>query len=163
MSKIRTMLAAAALLGLMLPAAVAQSEPYGYWSVNNAPDGVKLGLVFPDYSPNEFVGLLFICTPGTQTVSVSADSPQALEAGASAEVEIVAGDRRAAYRGTAEYSEMDDATKIAFTTTLSDPIFDAMAHERTLTVSVQGSAQRWTLDGAEKAFAEFQNICRAGQ
>lgn len=162
MLQLRAMLAGAAVLGLTL-SAFAQAEPYGYWSVSNAPDGVKVGAVFPDYSPNEFVGLLFTCTPGTQTVFGSADSPRALKAGAAAEVEIVAGGRRAAYRGKAERSEMDDATKIAFTTTLSDPIFDAMARERTVTFAVQHNQKSWTLDGAETAFADFQKLCRAGQ
>ena len=47
------------------------ADPYGYWAVNAAPDGVKLGVIFPEYSTNDFAGLSFNCVPDTQDALLS--------------------------------------------------------------------------------------------
>ena len=39
----------------------------GDGALSQPPDGIKLGLIFPDFSPNEFAGLGFVCTPGVET------------------------------------------------------------------------------------------------
>ena len=81
-----------ALLAAFALAAPALAQPQGYWAVAEAPDGIKLGIIFPDYSPNEFAGLGFVCSPGVETAQGWSDVGEGLKGGAKTSVAIEAGE-----------------------------------------------------------------------
>lgn len=135
------------------------ADPYGYWAVNAAPDGVKLGVIFPEYSPNDFAGLSFICVPGTQHVQLVGDGPQTLKQGAIGTIEIGTGEERATYKGRAERSEMDDGVRVLASTTLADPVFRTLASGQPIPVNVAGQRAVLPSRGAAAAIKEFLGRC----
>ncbi|MBL8588350.1 MAG: hypothetical protein JNK46_07465 [Methylobacteriaceae bacterium] len=133
----------------------------GYWAVSEAPDGVKVGLIFPDFSPNTFAGLSFLCIPGTATVSGAADVAQRLPAGRAVEVTIRPDDSPAAYRARADVSQMDDSVRAVFETTLADPLLADLANAARLTIAVgKGRPRALPTRGAAGAVADFLSKCR---
>jgi hypothetical protein len=158
----RSFLAAAVLSAILaLPASIAPAqESYGYWSTSIAPDGVKVGVIYPDYSPNDFAGLSMSCTPGTSVIAVSVDSPRALKDGAKAQIDIIADGTHATYRGLASHSLMDDSTRIAFDTTNGDPILMALAAASKISYAVQHSERDLPTEGARTSLTEFIARCR---
>lgn len=132
---------------------------YGYWAVNAAPDGVKLGVIFPEYSTNDFVGLSFTCVPGTQAVQLVADGPQALKKGAVGTIEIGTGEDRATYKGRAETSEMDDGVRVVARTTLADPVFRTLAKGQPVSVNTAGQKIVLPSRGAPAAIKQFLDRC----
>ena len=103
-----------------------------------------------------------ICIPGTSTVRVSVDSPKPMRKGAKAAVTLIADGLRAEYRGTAEVSEMDDQTRLAFTTTESDPIFAALGTARAMAFGIDRDTRPLPASGAREAVAKFLTRCRGG-
>ncbi len=154
--------AAAACLALLLafaPALAAGAR--GYWALNESSDGVKAGLIFPDFSPNEFAALTFVCLPGTAGVTVSVDVGARLRKGAPVEVTIRADANASAYRARGEISEMDDSAYAAFETTLADPMLTDLANAAKLTVAVgRGKARELPTRGAAGVLADFLSKCR---
>lgn len=136
-----------------------RGQPYGYWAVNTAPDGIKLGVIFPEFSPNDFAGLVFVCIPGTNSVTVSVDSTRPLRNGARASVTIAADGARTTLDGKAERSEMDDQTRVIFTTTMSDPVLAALADAQTIQFGVGQTLNPLPNQGAKKAVTEFLAKC----
>ena len=133
----------------------------GYWALNEAPDGVRAGLIFPDFSPNEYAGLSLQCAPGTASVAVSVDVAARLRKGAPVEVTIRADDRASAYRARAEISEMDDGVRAVFDTTLADPMLADVANAARLSVTVgRGKPQDLPTRGAAGVLADFLGKCR---
>jgi hypothetical protein len=148
-----------ALLLALAPAFASGSR--GYWALNEAPDGVKAGVIFPDFSPNEFAGLSLLCTPGTASVAVSVDVAARLRKGAPVEVTIRADDNASAYRARAEISEMDDSVRAVFDTTLADPMLTDLANAGKLGVTVgRGKARELPVRGAAGVLADFLARCR---
>lgn len=151
----------AAGLVVLLAAAAQAAGARGYWALNEAPDGVKAGLIFPDFSPNEYAGLSLLCTRGTASVAVSVDVGVRLRKGASVEVTIRADDSASAYRARAEISEMDAAVRAVFDTTLSDPMLTDLANAARLSVTVgRGTAQELPTRGGTGVLADFLAKCR---
>ena len=149
-----------ALLAAFAFAAPAFAQPQGYWAVAEAPDGIKLGIIFPDYSPNDFAGLGFVCSPGDETAQGWSVVGKGLKGGAKTPVVIEAGGAPARYAAKAERSEIDDSVRAAFVTTLADPIFDDLAAAQALKVGVGKSASQLPTRGAAKAVNEFRVKCR---
>ena len=148
-----------ALLLALAPAFAAASR--GYWALNEAPDGIKAGVIFPDFSPNEFAGLSLLCTPGTAGVMVSVDVGARLRKGAPVEVTIRADDNASAWRARADISEMDDSVRAVFETTLADPMLTDLANAAKLTVAVgRGKARELPTRGAAGVLADFLAKCR---
>lgn len=135
------------------------ADPYGYWAVNAAPDGVKLGVIFPAYSTNDFAGLSFTCIPGTQSVQLVADGPQTLKKGAVVTIEIGTGEERATYKGWAETSEMDDGIRVVAGTTLADPVFRTLARGQPIAVNAAGQKMVLPSRGAPAAIKQFLGRC----
>lgn len=150
---------AVALAGGISAQPAKRGQPYGYWAVNTAPDGIKLGVIFPEFSPNDFAGLVFVCTPGTTTVMVSVDSPRPLRPGTRASVTIAADEARTVVTGKAEGSEMDDQTRVIFTTTMSDPVLATLAEAKTIRFGIGQSMQPLPTQGARKAVTDFLAKC----
>lgn len=140
-------------------AAPAGDTPYGYWAVSKGADGVKVGVVFPDYSPTEYAGAVFFCTPGSGIRAV-VDSPQTLAPGATATVSISAGGGSARYRGTAADSATEDGSKIVFNTAHNDPIFENLASSSTFDITVNGTKATLPVGNAQTAFKRFFEQCR---
>lgn len=135
------------------------ADLYGYWAVNAAPDGVKLGVIFPEYSTNDFAGLSFTCVPGTQDVQLVADGPQTLKKGAVGTIEIGTGEERATYKGRAETSEMDDGVRVVASTTLADPVFRTLARGQSIPVNAAGQKMVLPSRGAPAAIKQFLGRC----
>lgn len=152
----------AACLALLLAAGTAQAAgARGYWALSEAPDGVKAGLIFPDFSPNDYAGLSLRCAPGTAGVAVSVDVAARLRKGAAVEVTIRADDSASAYRARAELSGPDEAARAVFETTLSDPMLTDLANAARLSVRVgRGKAQELPTRGAAGVLADFLAKCR---
>lgn len=153
----------AATCGLLaLASGPALAAAQGYWALSQAPDGIKLGVIFPDFSPNEFAGLGFVCTPGVETVQGWSDVGRALKGGAKVSVAIDVDGAATRYGAKAERSEMDDSVRANFMTTLGDPLFADLAKAKTLKVSVGAATSSLPTRGAAATFADFLAKCRAG-
>lgn len=140
-------------------AAPSGDTPYGYWAVSKGADGVKVGVVFPDYSPTEYTGAVFFCTPGSGVRAV-VDSPQQLAPGTSATVSISAGGGSARYRGTASDSATEDGSKIVFNTAHNDPIFEKLANAPAFDITVNGTKATLPVGNAQTAFKRFFEQCQ---
>jgi hypothetical protein len=136
--------------------------PYGYWATAEGADGVKLGVIYPSFSPNDFAGVSMMCTPGTSTVLVSIDSPKPMRKGAKATVALIVDGQRAEYRGTVEISEMDDQTRLTFTTTEGDPIFAALGGAKAIAFGIDRSTHPLPVGGARESVTKFLARCRGG-
>lgn len=148
-----------ALLLALAPALAAGAR--GYWALNESSDGVKAGLIFPDFSPNEYAGLSLACLPGTAGVMVSVDFDVRVRKGAPVEVTIRADGSASAYRARAEISEMDDSVRAVFETTLADPMLTDLANAAKLAVAVgRGKARELPTRGAAGVLADFLAKCR---
>lgn len=135
------------------------ADPYGYWSVATGPDGVKLGLVFPDFSPNEFAGVLFTCRPGTATVEVAVDLSDAAAPGAPVEVMLSTPRDAGRYRGKVEVLQPDDRLVVRAATTLDDPLFEGLASSSSLSLTVAGREMPLPVRNADKMVRRFLAAC----
>jgi len=147
-------------LVLCLALAGARAAPQGHWALREASDGVRAGLVYPDYSPNEFAGLILSCMPGSPAVTVTTQVSPDLKQGQRVEVVIRADDRRAAYRARGQASELDGTVEAIFDTTLADPMLADLANARTLVVTVGRATKPLPLGGAAATLADFLTKCR---
>lgn len=153
--------AAVAASALVSPALAA--DPYGYWSVVTAPDGVKLGLIFPDFSPNEFAGVLFTCQPGTAAVEIVADLPDAAAPGSAVDLVLATPRDAGRYRGKVEVLQPDDRVVVRATTTLGDPLFEGIATAPSLTMTAGGKRMNLPLRNADKTVRQFLAACGGGE
>lgn len=133
--------------------------PYGYWATSKGADGVKIGVVFPDYSPTEYAGAVFFCTPGSG-IRGALDSADPLKAGARATVSITAGDTAARYQGKVADKMTGDGSVVEFNTSHSDPLFAALAASASFEISVNGKPARLPASNARAAFRKFFEECR---
>ncbi len=140
------------------PAADAGDGPYGYWAVSEGADGVKMGLIFPDYSTTEYVGALFFCVP-QGGVRVSVDSPGRLVAGSKAKVTITADAATVDYRGTVQDKMTDDGSIVVFDTTFNDPIFEDLAQATTIGIGIDGRKVPLPMRNSRKTFKQFFERC----
>ena len=121
-------------------------------------DGVKMGLIFPDYSTTEYVGALFFCVP-QGGVRVSVDSPGRLVAGGKAKVTITADAATVDYRGTVQDKMTDDGSIVVFDTTFNDPIFEDLAQATTIGIGIDGRKVPLPMRNSRKTFKQFFERC----
>jgi hypothetical protein len=131
----------------------------GYWALSRASDGVKAGVVFPDFSTDEFVGMALRCPPGAATVVVSLDSKVGLPSDAKARVTLAADDTHAALDGRAERSAMDDQTRIIVNLALSDPILAALSNAERIAYAINGVAEPLPTKNSRTVLADFLSAC----
>jgi hypothetical protein len=131
----------------------------GYWALSRAPDGVKAGVVFPDFSTAEFVGMALRCPPGAATVVVSLDSKVGLPSEAKARVTLTADEAGAAFDGRAERSAMDDQTRVIVNLALSDPILAALSNAGRIAYAINGVAEPLPTKNSRKVLADFLSAC----
>ncbi len=136
------------------------ADPYGYWSVATSPGQVKLGLVFPDFSPNEFAGVLFTCAPGQTGIDLVVDLPDPKPAGSTVEIVLSSPRDAARYRGRVEVLELDDRVVARAMTTVEDPVFEGIAAATALTLTAGGRKMGLPVRGADKATPRFLAACR---
>ena len=148
-----------ALLSPVLSLPVRAAEPYGYWSVATSPEGVKLGLVFPDFSPNEFAGVMFGCQPGTSAVELVVDLPEAAPTGSEAGIGLGAPGNAARYRGRVEVLQPDDRVVARAATTLDDPLFETIATAPSLSLVAGGKDMPLPVRNADKMVRRFLAAC----
>lgn len=135
------------------------ADPYGYWSVAAGSDSVKLGLVFPDFSPNEFAGVLFTCRPGTAAVEVAVDLPDAVAPGSPVEVVLSTPRDVGRYRGRVEILQPDDRVVVRAATTLEDPLFEGLASSSSLSLTVAGREMALPVRNADRMVRRFLVAC----
>ncbi len=82
------------LLGLAAQAASSFGEPGGRWRTSDAPDEMKAGVVFPDFSENDFVGMFLRCVRDGGSVEFSVDSRDKMKTGDNARVTDICRRRR---------------------------------------------------------------------
>ena len=150
---------AAGLMSLFATAALA--DPYGFWALSVAPDGIKAGVIFPDFSPSDFAGMSLNCVPGTNIVGISVDSAKHLSSGARAKVVISVDDARATYQGRVELSEMDDQARVVFQTTLADPILASLSAAAKIEFAINGNFQELPVTSSKTVVAEFLKKCQS--
>lgn len=138
---------------------VSGPETYGYWAVNEGADGVKVGVVFPAYSPTEYVGAVFYCIPNSG-VRITLDSAKQLPAGSKAEVAISVGDVTARYSGVAQDKATEDGGAVVVETSFSDPIFEELAAGKPFSFVIAGEKAALPTRNGQKAFARFLERCR---
>lgn len=136
------------------------AAPHGYWALSKGPDGVKAGLIFPDFSPNEFVGLTLMCQPKVRTVTVTSDLGDDVMAGEAVTVEIRLDGAATPYAARVERSEMDDGLRATFTTTLDDPTLTDLARTKSLSVAVNGKARPLPVRELAVTMFDFLSKCR---
>lgn len=133
--------------------------PYGYWAVSQGDDGVKVGVIVPDYSATEYVGAVFFCVP-QGGVRVSIDSPAKITSGRKVQVSLVVDGARLDYSGISEDKITDDGTAVVFNTNFNDPLFADLATARSIQISVGGATVPLPMRNSQKAFGEFEQRCR---
>lgn len=131
----------------------------GYWFFAEAPDGAKAGLVFPDYSPNTFVGMVLGCRPGSRDLEVSVDLVKRPASGAFVAVDVFADGRGASYRGTVEESEGEGGLRARFVTRIDDPVIMAFATAARIGFSIEGSRTNLPVKMANSALSSLQTRC----
>lgn len=135
-------------------------QSYGYWAVSEGADGVKVGVVFPAYSPTEFVGAVLYCIPNS-SVRITLDTAKRLPAGSKAEVAITVGDATARYLGVAQDKSTEDGGAVAFETSASDPIFEELAAGKSFSFIIAGEKAALPTRNGQKAFGRFLERCRS--
>ena len=135
------------------------AESYGYWAVTEAADGMKIGTVFPAYSPNEFVGVVLYCIENGG-VRLTLDIAAPLPAGSSADVAIVVGGATTRYRGQAQDKATEDGGAVVVETSVSDPIFDDLAEGKAFAFVVNGEKAALPSRNSQGAFRRFLARCR---
>ncbi len=135
------------------------AENYGYWAASEGADGMKIGVVFPAYSPNEFVGAVLYCIQNGG-VRLTLDVAQPLVAGSSVDVAIVVGRANARYRGQAQDKATEDGGAVVVETSVSDPIFDALAEGESFSFVVNGQRADLPTRNSQSAFRRFLARCR---
>ena len=138
----------------------ADAESYGYWAVSEGADGVKVGLVFPAYSPTEFVGAVLYCIPNSG-VRMTLDTAKQLPAGSKADVAITVGDATARYRGVAQDKATEDGGAVVVDTSASDPIFEDLAAGKPFSFVVAGEKASLPTRNSQNAFRRFLDRCRS--
>ena len=151
---------ASAVAGAAGGGADAGTESYGYWAVNEGADGVKVGVVFPAYSPTEFVGAVLYCIPNSG-VRMTLDTAKQLPAGSKAEVAITVGDVTARYRGVAQDKATEDGGAVVVDTSASDPIFEELAGGKPFSFVVAGEKASLPTRNSQNAFRRFLDRCRS--
>lgn len=149
------------LLATSLVAAAALAAPAGYWALSKAPDGVKAGVVFPDFSIDEFAGIALRCPPGANVVVVSVDSKTSSQSGTKARVALIADDLQSGFDGQAEHSEMDDQTRIVVNLALSAPILSALSKAGRIAYAVNGARVQLPTKNSRGVLTEFSSACGA--
>ena len=137
----------------------ASAESYGYWAVSEAADGMKIGVVFPAYSPNEFVGAVLYCIENGG-VRLTLDVAAPMPAGSSVDVAIVVGGATARYRGQAQDKATEDGGAVVVETSVTDPIFDDLAEGKTFAFVVNGDKAALPSRNSQSAFRRFLARCR---
>jgi len=139
----------------------AAADSSGYWAISKAPDGVKAGVVFPDFSTDEFAGMALRCPPGGGGVVVSLDSKTAMKSGTKARVTLVADAAQAAFDGRAENSEMDDQTRVIVNLAASDAVLAALGKAGRIAYAINGVAVQLPTKNSRPVLAEFLSACGA--
>ncbi|MCC2105137.1 MAG: hypothetical protein KDJ20_14485 [Hyphomicrobiales bacterium] len=138
----------------------AGAESYGYWAVSEGADGVKVGVVFPAYSPTEFVGAVLYCIPNSG-VRITLDTAKSVPAGSKADVAITVGDATARYRGVAQDKATEDGGAVVVETSTSDPIFEELAGGKPFSFVVAGEKASLPTRNSQNAFRRFLDRCRS--
>lgn len=136
-----------------------EAENYGYWAASEAVDGMKIGVVFPAYSPNEFVGAVIHCIENGG-VRMTLDVATQLTAGSDVDVAILVGETSARYRGKAQDKATEDGGAVVVETSVSDPIFDELAEGRSFAFVVNGKKAALPSRNSQTAFRRFLARCR---
>lgn len=147
------------LLATMPPAHGA--DPKGYWSVATSEGEVRLGLVFPEFSVNEFVGLMFACQPGKVDVTILVDMPTTPPAGSATEILLTVPGRVGRYRGTVEVMQTDDRVMARAATTFQDPLFEDLGKATALSMTVAGKKNDLPLQEISPMLRRFLSACHA--
>lgn len=151
-------LGVAGLFAATLAATQARAED-GYWFFAQAPDGAKAGLVFPDYSPNEFVGMVLTCRPGSRDLDVSVDLAAAPSDGEFVAVDVFADRRGASYRARIESSAGEGGLRARFTTRIDDPVVAAFATAGKIGFVVGSARTDLPVKMANAAISSLQTAC----
>lgn len=140
------------------PAAAADGAPHAFWAVNEGADGVKIGTIFPDYSPTEFTGAVMYCIPRSG-VRISVDSPKKLISGASAKVAVDIDGASTVYKGTAQDKPTEDGSVVVFNTSFNDPLLEELSAAKSVTFSVNKSKLPLPMKNLQKSFKSFFDKC----
>jgi len=135
------------------------AENYGYWAASEGADGMKIGVVFPAYSPNEFVGAVIYCIENGG-VRMSLDVATPLSAGSNVDVAIVVSGATARYRGQAQDKATEDGGAVVVETSVTDPIFDDLAAGKEFSFVVNGTKAALPSRNSQSAFRRFLDRCR---
>lgn len=135
------------------------AQPYGFWAISEGADGVKVGVIFPDYSPSEFVGALLYCVPRSG-VRISLDSAEKLPAGSKADVAIFVDGSSATYKGTVQDKATEDASAVVVETTFNDPILAELSNAKSFGFSINGIKAPLPSKNSQNAFREFFEKCQ---
>jgi hypothetical protein len=144
-----------------LVSATALAASSGYWALSKAPDGVKAGAVFPDFSTNEFAGIALRCAPGANAVVVSVDSKSSLQPGSKARVALIADGAQSEFDGQAEHSEMDDQTRIVVNLALTEPILSALSKAGRIAYAINGVTEQLPTKNSRGVLTDFFSACGA--
>lgn len=157
---IRTMAGAALALLVLVGARPAAAEN-GNWFFTEAADGAKAGVVFPDFSPNEFVGMVMSCTPGSGRLEVSLDMSSPQKAGKGVGVELFADGLRTEYQARVVAGGADGASRARFTTSIDDPIVAGISTARRVGFVIAGNRTELPVELANGAVSGLQTRCAA--
>ena len=151
-------------IAMLLSAAVSPAQaadPDGYWSVATSEGEVRLGLVFPEFSVNEFAGLMFACHPGKPEVTILVDMPTTPPAGSATEIVLTLPGRAGRYRGIVEVMQTDDRVMARAATTFQDPLFEDLEKATSLSMTIAGKKNDLPLRDVNPMVRRFLSACRA--
>ena len=152
--------AIAVLLSAVVPPAHA-AEPNGYWSVATSEGEIRLGLVFPEFSVNEFAGVMFACHPGKPNVTLLVDVSSTPPAGSTVDILLTMPNRVGRYRGTVEIMQVDDRVIARSATTFQDPLFGDLEKATSFSMTVAGQKNDLPVREVGPMVRRFLSSCRA--
>ncbi len=146
----------AALLSLSLLAAtvilpVEGRAANGFWKEAEG-DEMKVGLIFPDYSPSEYVGMVLYCGEKKGTVGINVMYEGAKPPGEATSVAFKADDKSVVLRGTVAENPLWGSNMLEAEVPLKAPLLTAMAKARQLTLN-SGDGQWFPLPRTGRADA----------
>lgn len=150
----------ASAVASLASAGVASAQPIrGHWEAGLGTNGMGLGLIVPEYSPNEFVILTLECDPKGRTVTVTHDT--ALETRPKSLVVPLLVDGKAfSLRGKPWLFEASGSWYLDGKAPYGSPVVAALSQARTL--GVGGDPQTRSLPTAGFATARAKWLRRCG-
>lgn len=131
----------------------------GAWHYTSAEDGAKIGLVFPDYDPNQFVLFWLRCAPGKDKIDMIAQfdkEPTRVRF----PLQVVLDGRRKTYTARKVANEMGGISEARVQTSRHDPFLARAGKANGMSLMINGESVSLAFPGRKQAFQKFWAACK---